>query len=135
MIQYARSDTHYLLYIYDCMRAQLLDFNYGQPGLLQSVWNRSRDISLKVTTSNSPYTIRLYSFKCHMKHLLFKLFWFFCFTVLYLPPIHSEIYEAHIHRRVLSGAAEEAEEVFQHPAAHCLQAALCLEGQAGQTGG
>ncbi|XP_024915065.1 exosome complex component 10 isoform X2 [Cynoglossus semilaevis] len=47
MIQYARSDTHYLLYIYDCMRAQLLDFNYGQPGLLQSVWNRSRDISLK----------------------------------------------------------------------------------------
>ncbi|XP_053704720.1 spermidine synthase isoform X2 [Synchiropus splendidus] len=47
MVQYARSDTHYLLYIYDCMRAQLLDFNHGQPGLLQSVWNKSRDISLK----------------------------------------------------------------------------------------
>lgn len=47
MVQYARSDTHYLLYIYDHMRAQLLDFNHGQPGLLQSVWNRSKDISLK----------------------------------------------------------------------------------------
>uniref|UniRef100_A0A8C6S966 Exosome complex component 10 n=1 Tax=Neogobius melanostomus TaxID=47308 RepID=A0A8C6S966_9GOBI len=47
MLHYARSDTHYLLYIYDCMRAQLLDFNHGQPGLLQSVWNRSKDISLK----------------------------------------------------------------------------------------
>uniref|UniRef100_A0A672ZGL9 Exosome complex component 10 n=1 Tax=Sphaeramia orbicularis TaxID=375764 RepID=A0A672ZGL9_9TELE len=47
MVQYARSDTHYLLYIYDRMRLQLLDFNHGQPGLLQSVWNKSKDISLK----------------------------------------------------------------------------------------
>ncbi|XP_057686565.1 exosome component 10 isoform X2 [Corythoichthys intestinalis] len=44
---YARSDTHYLLYIFDCMKVQLLDFNHGQPGLLQSVWTRSKDISLK----------------------------------------------------------------------------------------
>ncbi|XP_076019569.1 exosome complex component 10 [Genypterus blacodes] len=47
MVQYARTDTHYLLYIYDRMRAQLLEFNYGQPGLLQSVWNKSRDVALK----------------------------------------------------------------------------------------
>ncbi|KAM3617675.1 uncharacterized protein V6R79_009522 [Siganus canaliculatus] len=47
MVQYARTDTHYLLYIYDCVRMQLLDFNHGQPGLLQSVWNKSKDISLK----------------------------------------------------------------------------------------
>ncbi|KAF7660933.1 hypothetical protein LDENG_00272540 [Lucifuga dentata] len=47
MVQYARTDTHYLLYIYDCMRAQLLDFNHGQPGLLQCVWNKNKDISLK----------------------------------------------------------------------------------------
>lgn len=47
MLQYARTDTHYLLYIYDCVRAQLLDFNHGQPGLLQCVWNKSKDISLK----------------------------------------------------------------------------------------
>uniref|UniRef100_A0A3P9IXK0 Exosome complex component 10 n=1 Tax=Oryzias latipes TaxID=8090 RepID=A0A3P9IXK0_ORYLA len=46
MVQYARTDTHYLLYIYDCVRAQLLDSNHGQPGLLQSVWNKSKDISL-----------------------------------------------------------------------------------------
>lgn len=47
MFEYARADTHYLLYIYDCLRGELLDFNHGQPGLLQSVWNKSRDISLK----------------------------------------------------------------------------------------
>uniref|UniRef100_A0A8C4IIR4 Exosome component 10 n=1 Tax=Dicentrarchus labrax TaxID=13489 RepID=A0A8C4IIR4_DICLA len=47
MLKYARTDTHYLLYIFDCVRAQLLDFNHGQPGLLQSVWNKSKDISLK----------------------------------------------------------------------------------------
>ncbi|KAM4571782.1 exosome complex component 10 [Fundulus diaphanus] len=47
MIEYARADTHYLLYIYDCMRAQLLESNHGQPGLLQSVWNKSKDVSLK----------------------------------------------------------------------------------------
>ncbi|XP_029013177.1 exosome component 10 [Betta splendens] len=46
MVEYARTDTHYLLYIYDSMRVQLLDFNHGQPGLLQSVWNKSKDISL-----------------------------------------------------------------------------------------
>ncbi|XP_044067461.1 exosome component 10 [Siniperca chuatsi] len=47
MLHYARTDTHYLLYIYDCVRVQLLDFNHRQPGLLQSVWNKSKDISLK----------------------------------------------------------------------------------------
>uniref|UniRef100_A0A3B3U524 Exosome complex component 10 n=1 Tax=Poecilia latipinna TaxID=48699 RepID=A0A3B3U524_9TELE len=47
MIEYARADTHYLLYIYDCMRAQLLESNHGQPGLLQCVWNKSKDVSLK----------------------------------------------------------------------------------------
>ncbi|XP_069545121.1 exosome complex component 10 [Brachyistius frenatus] len=47
MVQYARTDTHYLLYIYDCVRAQLMDFNHGQTGLLQTVWNKSKDISLK----------------------------------------------------------------------------------------
>lgn len=52
MVQYARTDTHYLLYIYDCMRGQLLDLSHGQTGLLQSVWNKSKDISLKVGTSS-----------------------------------------------------------------------------------
>ncbi|KAG7227071.1 hypothetical protein INR49_022418 [Caranx melampygus] len=47
MVQYARSDTHYLLYIYDCMRVQLFDMSHGQTGLLQCVWNKSKDISLK----------------------------------------------------------------------------------------
>uniref|UniRef100_A0A665THB1 Exosome complex component 10 n=1 Tax=Echeneis naucrates TaxID=173247 RepID=A0A665THB1_ECHNA len=47
MVQYARTDTHYLLYIYDCMKTQLLDVSHGQTGLLQCVWNKSKDISLK----------------------------------------------------------------------------------------
>jgi len=51
-----------------------------------------------------------------------------------VPSLRTEICEAHIHRGVLFGAAEEAEAVFKHPAAHCLQTAVCLEGQAGQAG-
>uniref|UniRef100_A0A8C5AL49 Exosome component 10 n=1 Tax=Gadus morhua TaxID=8049 RepID=A0A8C5AL49_GADMO len=47
MFEYARADTHYLLYIYDRLRGELLDFNHGQPALLQSVWHKSKDISLK----------------------------------------------------------------------------------------
>ncbi|KAJ8257617.1 hypothetical protein GJAV_G00187740 [Gymnothorax javanicus] len=47
MLQYARADTHYLLYAYDRMRADLLDAANGQPALLQIVWQRSKDISLK----------------------------------------------------------------------------------------
>uniref|UniRef100_A0A8C5Q8V0 Exosome complex component 10 n=1 Tax=Leptobrachium leishanense TaxID=445787 RepID=A0A8C5Q8V0_9ANUR len=47
MIQYARADTHYLLYIYDKMRTELLNSANGQQILLQLVWQRSRDICLK----------------------------------------------------------------------------------------
>ncbi|KAM6977515.1 exosome complex component 10 [Aplochiton taeniatus] len=50
MFQYARADTHYLLYIYDRLRVDLLRMSNGQPGLLQSVWNKSKDISLKKYT-------------------------------------------------------------------------------------
>uniref|UniRef100_A0A3B3SSP7 Exosome complex component 10 n=1 Tax=Paramormyrops kingsleyae TaxID=1676925 RepID=A0A3B3SSP7_9TELE len=48
MFQYARADTHYLLYIYDRMRADLFEAANGQHSLVQSVWLRSRDLSLKV---------------------------------------------------------------------------------------
>ncbi|XP_059189990.1 exosome component 10 [Centropristis striata] len=47
MMQYAQADTHYLLYIYDRVRAQLMDFNHGQPGLLQCVWTKSNSIAQK----------------------------------------------------------------------------------------
>ncbi|XP_069466040.1 exosome complex component 10 isoform X2 [Ambystoma mexicanum] len=47
MMQYARADTHYLLYIYDKMRFALLEGNNGQPNLLQAVWQRSKDLCLK----------------------------------------------------------------------------------------
>lgn len=76
MVEYAQADTHYLLYIYDCVRAQLLDYNHGQPGLLQSVWNRSKDISLKVSTNLTSYTIRI---KLTLKDQLL----YSCSTILY----------------------------------------------------
>ncbi|XP_030639916.1 exosome complex component 10 [Chanos chanos] len=47
MLKYARADTHYLLYVYDRLRADLLDAGNGQPALLQLVWTKSKDISLK----------------------------------------------------------------------------------------
>uniref|UniRef100_A0ACB8EFA7 Exosome component 10 n=1 Tax=Sphaerodactylus townsendi TaxID=933632 RepID=A0ACB8EFA7_9SAUR len=47
MIHYARDDTHYLLYIYDRMREDLWEKGYGQPTLIQSVWQRSKAICLK----------------------------------------------------------------------------------------
>lgn len=48
MLNYARDDTHYLLYIYDKMRLELWERGNGQPVQLQVVWQRSRDICLKV---------------------------------------------------------------------------------------
>lgn len=48
MIQYARDDTHYLLYIYDKVREALWERGNEQPTQLQIVWQRSRDICLKV---------------------------------------------------------------------------------------
>ncbi|XP_066463539.1 exosome complex component 10 isoform X1 [Eleutherodactylus coqui] len=47
MLQYARADTHYLLYIYAKMRAELLNLANGQQNLLHSVWQRSKEICLK----------------------------------------------------------------------------------------
>ncbi|NXT80877.1 EXOSX protein, partial [Zapornia atra] len=47
MIQYARDDTHYLLYIYDKVREALWENGNEQPTQLQVVWHRSRDICLK----------------------------------------------------------------------------------------
>lgn len=48
MIRYARDDTHYLLYIYDKVREALWERGNEQPTQLQVVWQRSRDICLKV---------------------------------------------------------------------------------------
>ncbi|NXE10505.1 EXOSX protein, partial [Lophotis ruficrista] len=47
MIQYARDDTHYLLYIYDKVREALWEKGNEQPTQLQVVWQRSKDICLK----------------------------------------------------------------------------------------
>uniref|UniRef100_A0A3P8Y949 Exosome complex component 10 n=1 Tax=Esox lucius TaxID=8010 RepID=A0A3P8Y949_ESOLU len=47
MLHYARADTHYLLYVYDRLRVDLWEMGNGQPALLQTVWQKSKDISLK----------------------------------------------------------------------------------------
>ncbi|KAI1440255.1 ribonuclease H-like domain-containing protein [Annulohypoxylon stygium] len=46
MFYYARSDTHYLLYIYDMMRNELLQQPSGQD-LVQQVLDKSKDTSLR----------------------------------------------------------------------------------------
>ncbi|XP_076472354.1 exosome complex component 10-like [Babylonia areolata] len=48
MIRYAQEDTHYLLYIYDRMRNELIDRGNEQRNLLQSVYQRSKNVCLKV---------------------------------------------------------------------------------------
>ena len=48
MVKYAREDTHYLLYIYDHLRNELIKNGNAQKNLLKTVYNRSRDVCLKV---------------------------------------------------------------------------------------
>uniref|UniRef100_A0A8C1KWT9 Exosome complex component 10 n=1 Tax=Cyprinus carpio TaxID=7962 RepID=A0A8C1KWT9_CYPCA len=47
MLKYAQADTHYLLYVYDRVRADLFETSNSQPTLIQQVWAKSRDLSLK----------------------------------------------------------------------------------------
>ncbi|MGH0147042.1 UNVERIFIED_CONTAM: hypothetical protein FKN15_060862 [Acipenser sinensis] len=47
MLNYARDDTHYLLYIYDKMRAELYEKGNALPALLQVAWQKSKDVCLK----------------------------------------------------------------------------------------
>lgn len=48
MIKYARQDTHYLLYIYDCLKNDLIKNGNETKNLLRSAFERSRLICLKV---------------------------------------------------------------------------------------
>lgn len=47
LIFYAREDTHYLLYIYDQLRNELLKQGNGEPHLLNSVYQASTEICMK----------------------------------------------------------------------------------------
>ena len=46
MLHYARSDTHFLLYVYDCLRNALLDRG-GSPPLINTALSRSEETSLR----------------------------------------------------------------------------------------
>ncbi|KAJ8319871.1 hypothetical protein KUTeg_001458 [Tegillarca granosa] len=48
LIKYAREDTHYLLYIYDKMKNELIDRGNEQKNLLKSVIQRSKEVTLKI---------------------------------------------------------------------------------------
>ncbi|KAL8564918.1 hypothetical protein ACOMHN_019821 [Nucella lapillus] len=48
MMRYAQEDTHYLLYIYDRMRNELIERGNEQKNLLIAVYSRSKDVCLKV---------------------------------------------------------------------------------------
>lgn len=45
---YAREDTHYLLYIYDKLKEELLKKANGNDNLLKAVYQKSTDICKKV---------------------------------------------------------------------------------------
>lgn len=96
MVQYARADTHYLLYIYDCVRAQLLDFNHGQVGLLKSVWDRSRDISLKVG-ANLELKFALQAFALQSSFPVVLQFPFYSGPSVPSNPFCAEIHKTYIH--------------------------------------
>ena len=65
LIKYAREDTHYLLYIYDRQRNELIRRGNKQNNLLHAVVNQSRQLCLK------KYEKPLYSEESYL-HLYYK---------------------------------------------------------------
>lgn len=50
MLHYARSDTHFLLYVYDQLRNSLLERAQGKQDLVRQVLKRSEETALKLYT-------------------------------------------------------------------------------------
>lgn len=48
MLFYARSDTHFLLFVYDNLRNELLERSGGKPDTLQTVWSKSATTALNL---------------------------------------------------------------------------------------
>ena len=55
LIDYAREDTHYLLYIYDKMRYDLIERGNDQKNLLKSALDNSKLTCLRVSADFSSY--------------------------------------------------------------------------------
>jgi len=62
MLQYAREDTHYLLYIYDLMKNELIDNGNVNKNLIKSAFERSKQICLKVKLNTSFLLTLIYLF-------------------------------------------------------------------------
>lgn len=56
MLEYARQDTHFLIYIYECMRNELISAGNQRNNLLLSVYDQSRLLCLKVRQILYPYS-------------------------------------------------------------------------------
>ena len=52
MLHYARSDTHFLLYIYDQLRNTLLDRSEGNQTQVRDVLKRSAETAMKLYQKN-----------------------------------------------------------------------------------
>ena len=62
LIKYAREDTHYLLYVYDCMRNELIERGNNQTNLLEAVYSRSKQVAAKVTKPKTVYVKTVLTF-------------------------------------------------------------------------
>ncbi len=147
MLKYAQADTHYLLYVYDRVRADLYDMGNSQATLIQQVWEKSRALSLKVWTGF--FTPAHQTPQMHRKYKTMRLF---CCCNLFesiqlnqfKKPAHYvsnevlnifisissfsiEICEAYFYGGLVHGAVPQAEEELQHPAAGGFQTAVRLE--------
>lgn len=57
LIDYARQDSHHLLYIYDLMRNELIEKGNQLNNLITAVYQRSLELCLKVGRSSGEYSL------------------------------------------------------------------------------
>jgi len=70
-MKYAREDTHYLLYIYDKLKNDLIDADNGQTNLISTVISRSTLLCAKVWNTVCDWALSVYgSLKYRFSELL-----------------------------------------------------------------
>lgn len=72
MIEYARKDTHFLLFIHDLLKNKLLENGNQFKNLLTSVYDQSKSLCLKVITMNEINPIYILFYNLKLKEPLFK---------------------------------------------------------------
>lgn len=82
MVRYAREDTHYLLYVYDRLRNELVSKGNENNNLIQSVYKRSKDICLR-TYEKPIFTSGSYLALYHKHKKSFNRYQLEAFRLLY----------------------------------------------------